>query len=119
MSRSLQLKWLTTLALTCWSGMAAARALAEAGSPRQRQRARLVVVRGYTDLPLLFVKDAAMLDAHGGPATGRSLDGTTYTERWRGNTMIAINPPGRWIPTFHRPELESASLSLKTSASRE
>jgi hypothetical protein len=39
-----------------------------------------------------------------------SLDGTTYTERWRGNTIVDISPPGRWIPTFHRPELESDKL---------
>ena len=39
-----------------------------------------------------------------------SLDGTTYTERWRGNTIVDISPPGRWIPMFQRPELESDKL---------
>ena len=39
-----------------------------------------------------------------------SLDGTEYTERWRGNTIVDISPPGKWIPTFQRPELETDRL---------
>lgn len=42
-----------------------------------------------------------------------SLDGTEYTERWRGNTIVDIQPAGRWIPMFHRPELESPELEGK------
>ena len=39
--------------------------------------------------------------------TPGSLDGTEYTEKWRGNTIVDISPPGKWIPMFNRPELES------------
>jgi len=39
-----------------------------------------------------------------------SLDGTEYTERWRGNTIVHIEPPGKWIPMFERPELESETV---------
>jgi hypothetical protein len=39
-----------------------------------------------------------------------SLDGTEYTERWRGNTIVDISPPGKWIPLFQRPELEHEQL---------
>ena len=39
-----------------------------------------------------------------------SLDGTEYTERWRGNTIVDINPPGKWIPMFQRPNLESENV---------
>jgi len=35
------------------------------------------------------------------------LDGTQYTEKWRGNTIVSISPPGKWIPMFERPELEA------------
>jgi hypothetical protein len=42
-----------------------------------------------------------------------SLDGTEYTERWRGNTIVDINPPGKWIPMFHRPDLESEQVPRK------
>jgi hypothetical protein len=48
-----------------------------------------------------------------------SLDGTQYTERWRGNTIVDINPPGKWIPMFQRPELESEQVpSLDALASK-
>ena len=30
-----------------------------------------------------------------------------FTERWRGNTIVAISPPGEWIPMYQRPELET------------
>jgi hypothetical protein len=39
-----------------------------------------------------------------------SLDGREYTERWRGNTIVDISPPGKWIPMFRRPELESEQV---------
>ena len=34
------------------------------------------------------------------------VQGVEYTERWRGNTIVDISPPGQWIPMFQRPELE-------------
>lgn len=39
-----------------------------------------------------------------------SLDGTEYTERWRGNTIVDISPGGKWIPMFQRPELDNERL---------
>ena len=39
-----------------------------------------------------------------------SLDGTRYTERWRGNTIVDISPSGKWIPLFQRPELDTERL---------
>jgi len=39
-----------------------------------------------------------------------SLGGIEYTERWRGNTIVAISPPGKWIPMFQRPELDRDHL---------
>jgi hypothetical protein len=44
-----------------------------------------------------------------------SLDGTRYTERWRGNTIVDISPPGKWIPLFQRPELELMTVPMKAS----
>lgn len=44
-----------------------------------------------------------------------SLDGTRYTERWRGNTIVDISPPGQWIPLFQRPELELATIPTKAA----
>jgi len=38
------------------------------------------------------------------------LDGNEYTERWRGNTIVSISPPGKWIPMFERPELENENV---------
>jgi hypothetical protein len=38
------------------------------------------------------------------------IQGVQYTERWRGNTIVDISPPGKWIPMFHRPELEADKL---------
>jgi hypothetical protein len=34
------------------------------------------------------------------------MQGVEYTERWRGNTIVDITPPGKWIPMYQRPELE-------------
>ena len=34
------------------------------------------------------------------------IQGVEYTERWRGNTIVHIEPAGKWIPMFQRPELE-------------
>ena len=39
-----------------------------------------------------------------------SLDGRQYTERWRGNTIVDISPPGKWIPLYQRPELENGKV---------
>ncbi len=38
------------------------------------------------------------------------IQGVEYTERWRGNTIVHIEPAGKWIPMFQRPELESETL---------
>lgn len=38
------------------------------------------------------------------------MQGVVYTERWRGNTIVDISPPGKWIPMFQRPELDSEQL---------
>ncbi len=35
-----------------------------------------------------------------------TLQGVDYVERWRGNSIVDISPPGKWIPLFQRPELE-------------
>ena len=42
--------------------------------------------------------------------TPGSLDGTEYTEKWRGNTIVDISPPGKWIPMFQRPALDTEIL---------
>ena len=42
--------------------------------------------------------------------TPGSLDGTEYTEKWRGNTIVDISPPGKLIPMFQRPELDTDEL---------
>jgi len=42
--------------------------------------------------------------------TPGGLDGTQYTEKWRGNTIVAISPRGKWIPKFERPELDNDSI---------
>jgi hypothetical protein len=39
-----------------------------------------------------------------------TIQGTHYVEKWRGNTIVEINPPGKWIPMFERPELESLDV---------
>jgi len=45
-----------------------------------------------------------------------SLAGTEFTERWRGNTIVDITPPGKWIPMFHRPQLESEDVPQDQSS---
>jgi hypothetical protein len=42
--------------------------------------------------------------------TPGSLDGTEYTQKWRGNTIVDIDPKGRHIPMFNRPELDAETL---------
>jgi hypothetical protein len=42
--------------------------------------------------------------------TPGSLDGTEYTERWRGNTIVDINPPGKWIPLYQRSQLDTEDV---------
>jgi hypothetical protein len=38
------------------------------------------------------------------------IQGVEYTERWRGNTIVDLAPQGKWVPTFHRPELENERI---------
>ncbi len=39
-----------------------------------------------------------------------TIQGVEYTERWRGNTIVDITPPGKWIPMYQRPELETEQI---------
>ena len=39
-----------------------------------------------------------------------TMQGVKYTERWRGNTIVNISPPGKFIPMYQRPELDSENL---------
>lgn len=39
-----------------------------------------------------------------------TINGVRYTERWRGNTIVDITPPGHWIPMYQRPELETTHV---------
>jgi hypothetical protein len=39
-----------------------------------------------------------------------TIYGVTYDEKWRGNTIVDINPPGKLIPMFQRPQLESENV---------
>jgi len=39
------------------------------------------------------------------------VQGTEYTERWRGNTIVDLAPPGKWIPMYQRPELETERMA--------
>ena len=38
------------------------------------------------------------------------IQGVAYTERWRGNTIVDISPPGKFIPMYQRPELDTEHL---------
>jgi hypothetical protein len=38
------------------------------------------------------------------------IEGVVYTERWRGNTIVGISPPGKWIPMFQRPGLDNDTV---------
>ncbi len=38
------------------------------------------------------------------------IQGVVYTERWRGNTIVDISPPGKWIPMFQRPEFNNEHM---------
>ena len=40
----------------------------------------------------------------------KGVDFVEYTEKWRGNTIVDIAPPGKWLPMFNRPELDTAQL---------
>jgi hypothetical protein len=35
------------------------------------------------------------------------VNGVVYTEKWRGNTIVDIEPKGKWVPMFVRPGMES------------
>ena len=38
------------------------------------------------------------------------IQGIEYTECWRGNTIVRIEPPGKWIPMFERSELDTDTV---------
>jgi hypothetical protein len=38
------------------------------------------------------------------------IQGVQYTEKWRGNTIVDISPPGKWIPMYQRPAMDSDHL---------
>lgn len=40
----------------------------------------------------------------------KGVDFVEYTEKWRGNTIVDISPPGKWLPMFQRPELDTSDL---------
>jgi hypothetical protein len=42
--------------------------------------------------------------------TAESLFGTEHGDRWRGSTIVDITPPGKWIPMFRKPNLESEDV---------
>ena len=42
--------------------------------------------------------------------TPGGLDGTKYSETWRGDTIVDISPPGKWIPLYQRPELNTEQV---------
>ena len=44
--------------------------------------------------------------------TPGSLAGVRFTEKWRGNTIVDIAPGGKWIPMFHRPELDTERVPM-------
>ncbi len=35
------------------------------------------------------------------------VQGTLFTEKWRGNTIVDITPSGKWVPMFQRPQLDN------------
>jgi hypothetical protein len=39
-----------------------------------------------------------------------SLHGNEFTEKWRGNTIVSISPPGKFIPMYQRSELDTEDL---------
>lgn len=40
----------------------------------------------------------------------KGVEFVEYTEKWRGNTIVDISPPGKWIPMFQRPELDTEKM---------
>ena len=38
------------------------------------------------------------------------IHGVTYVELWRGNTIVDIQPRGKWIPMYERPELRTLEV---------
>ena len=40
----------------------------------------------------------------------KGVDFVEYTEKWRGNTIVDISPPGKWVPMFQRPELDTEEM---------
>jgi hypothetical protein len=33
-----------------------------------------------------------------------------YVEKWRGNTIVDIEPRGKWIPMYERPHLDTENV---------
>jgi hypothetical protein len=40
----------------------------------------------------------------------RGYEFVEYTEKWRGNSIVDISPPGTMLPMFNRPELDTEQL---------
>lgn len=93
--------------------------------PGWAPRAEVRAYRMRTSVPVIWEGDYVVFDrARSGQhltvtyplriaeikETVGSLDGTEYRQRWRGNTIVDIDPPGKWIPMFRRPELDRSSL---------
>ena len=38
------------------------------------------------------------------------INGIEYTEKWRGNTVVDISPPAKWIPMYQRSKLDTELL---------
>ena len=39
-----------------------------------------------------------------------TIQATEYTQRWRGNTIVDIQPAGQWIPLYQRPQFETEAM---------
>ena len=42
-----------------------------------------------------------------------AANGVLYTQTWRGNTIVDIKPGGKWIPMFHRPQLNMEQVPTR------
>lgn len=42
-----------------------------------------------------------------------TLDGVRYTVRWKGDTVVGIDPPGRYVPILQRPWFESSAVPTR------
>ena len=41
------------------------------------------------------------------------INGVLYTQTWRGNTIVDIKPGGKWLPMFHRPQLNMEQVQTR------